>query len=111
MEFGVSAIQPKGKQMNNREQSWWCETKTINGVTKKFVFTKLVNGSIYFRPTEDDDGNPLSLSEFFGQAGTLDRMFLDSDDMSQDMKLFEDNEMLKGLAFSKSIPVPNTTNE
>ena len=111
MEFGVNAIQPKGKQMNNREQSWWSETKTINGVTKKFIFTKLVNGSIYFRPTVDDDGNPLSISQFFGQAGTLDRMFLDSDDMSQDMKLYEDNEMLKGLAFAKSIPVPNTTNE
>tara|TARA_B100001996_G_C18566163_1_gene556623 strand:- start:674 stop:967 length:294 start_codon:yes stop_codon:yes gene_type:complete len=96
--------------MNNREQAWWFETKNINGVERKFVFTKLSNGSIYFRPTKDDDGNPLSISEFFGQAGTIDRMFRNSDDMTQDMLLDEDNEMLRDLAFSKSIPVPNTTN-
>lgn len=110
MQFGVSAIQPKGKQMNNIEQAWWFETKNINGVEKKYVFTKLANGSIYFRPTKDDDGNPLTLEEFFGQAGTIDQMVRTSDDMTQDMFLDEDNEMLRGLAFSKSIPVPDTTN-
>ena len=73
--------------MNNTEQAWWFETKNINGVEKKYVFTKLANGSIYFRPTKDDDGNPLSISEFFGQAGTIDRMFRNSDNMTQDMKL------------------------
>ena len=96
--------------MNNREQAWWFETNNINGVVREFIFTKLSNGSIYFRPTKDDDGNPLSVGEFFGQAGTIDRMFRNSDDMTQDMLLDEDNEMLRDLAFSKSIPVPNTTN-
>ena len=96
--------------MNNTEQAWWFEPKNINGVEKKYVFTKLANGSIYFRPTKDDDGNPLSISEFFGQAGTIDRMFRNSDNMTQDMKLDEDNAMLMKLAWAKSIPVPDTTN-
>jgi len=110
MEFGVNAIQPKGKQMNNTEQTWWFETKNINGIEKKFIFTRLSNGSIYFRPTVDDYGNPLSIGEFFGQAGTIDRMFRNSDNMTQDMKLDEDNDMLMKLAWAKSIPVPDTTN-
>lgn len=102
---------PKGEQMNNREQSWWFETKNINGVVREFIFTKLSNGSIYFRPTRDDQGHPLSVGEFFGQAGVIDRMFRNSDNITQDMKLNEDNQKLRDLAFSKAIPTPNTTNE
>ena len=99
--------------MNNKsktEQTWWFQTKNINGVEKKYIFTKLANGSIYFRPTVDDYGNPLSIGEFFGQAGQIDQMFRNSSNAKQDAKLELDNKELLALARNKEIPVTDNTN-
>ena len=61
---------------------YWITNKVINGKVVTLINTRLSNGSIYFRPIRDDDGNPLSLGEFF-KAGTIDRMFAKSSDTSQ----------------------------
>jgi len=89
---------------------YWITNKVINGKVVTLINTRLSNGSIYFRPIKDDDGNPLSLGEFFGKAGTIDRMFAKSSDTSQDVKLQADNQELIELARDKAIPVPDNTN-
>lgn len=89
---------------------YWITTKVINKKVVTLVNTRLSDGSIYFRPIRDDDGNPLTLGEFFGQAGTIDRMFAKSSDASQDVKLQADNQELIELARDNAIPVPDNTN-
>tara|TARA_B100000287_G_scaffold191535_1_gene180718 strand:+ start:1013 stop:1357 length:345 start_codon:yes stop_codon:yes gene_type:complete len=113
MEFGGNVIITlKGEQiMNNKETySYTIVYKMINGNNVKCIQTKLNSGDIYFRPLKDSDGNPLTMGEFFGQAGTLDRMFAESNEMTQAMELDEDNYQLYQLAEQNIIDVPNTTN-
>jgi len=97
-------------KINTETTKYWMTTKVFDHKVITFINTKLSNGAIYTRPIRDDDGNPLSLGEFFGKAGQLERMYANSSNAKQDAKLELDNKELLALAHNKAIPVPNNTN-
>lgn len=100
--------------MNNKSNTestkYWITTKIIDHRVITLINTKLSNGAIYTRPIKDDDGNPLSLGEFFGKAGQLERMYANSSNAKQDAKLELDNKELLALARNKEIPVTDNIN-
>jgi len=95
---------------NTESTKYWVTTKVFDHRIITFINTKLSNGAIYTRPIKDDDGNPLSLGEFLGKAGQLERMYANSSNAKQDAKLELDNKELLALAHNKAIPVTDNTN-
>jgi hypothetical protein len=95
---------------NTESTKYWVTTKVFDHRVITFINTKLSNGAIYTRPIKDDDGNPLSLGEFFGKAGQLERMYANSSNAKQDAKLELDNKELLALAHSKAIQVTDNIN-
>jgi len=95
---------------NTESTKYWVTTKVFDHRVITFINTKLSNGAIYTRPIKDDDGNPLSLGEFLGKAGQLERMYANSSNAKQDAKLELDNKELLALAHNKAIPVTDNTN-
>lgn len=95
---------------NTETSKYWMTTKVFDHRVITFINTKLNNGAIYTRPIKDDDGNSLSLGEFFGKAGELERMYANSSNAKQDAKLELDNKELLALAHDKAIPVTDNTN-
>jgi len=95
---------------NTETSKYWMTTKVFDHRVITFINIKLSNGAIYTRPIKDDDGNSLSLGEFFGKAGELERMYANSSNAKQDAKLELDNKELLALAHDKAIPVTDNTN-
>ncbi len=95
---------------NTETSKYWMTTKVFDHRVITFINVKLSNGAIYTRPLKDDDGNKLTLGEFDGKAGELERMYANSSNAKQDAKLELDNKELLALAHSKEIPVTDNIN-